>query len=723
MKRYTGGKDGHGDMTTVADETVYQKGDGHGDMPAVAYSNLTDANVADANVIDANVIDATVADANPTDANVEDANVIDANVTDADVADAKVTDLTAADVTVSDAKDKLTSVADTAGQGFLGQFLATASSAPDAVAIQMGGAEQDRLTYADLLRKMESWCGIFEVLQVAPGERIVILLESGLEFIASFYALVSRSAMSLPVSCSLTPFELGRILADARPVGLVTTFRAYRAYRSAIEASASKGLRFILTIDGIDGQLEADSKVDSRADSRVDSKERYPAIVSLSSFRDKSFAGIRRPLEEPQGNPLITCHYTYKGFGYPLGAAHRYHDFTFCTRALTMRCPSCRDTSVLLLLPPCHVYGLTTSIIAPLASGCRLVLVPDIMQQNILDLLESCRIRFVFLVPAILLEIIAEARARQADGGRCSVGGQSSASAGSGGRCFSEKRGEVSAGFRQANEGRYSADGQGGGRGFVSDSFMHANGGQGFVSDSFMHANAGQNSVSAGCGKRFHLHPDLIIGTGGSFLGPSLEASVAEILGVEPCQGYGLTETLLVTSNFPGERKRGTLGKPIDQSIVVAIHDAFGRKAEAGQTGEIMIKGPAVIEGFLDRPWETAQIFRSGYFSTGDLGFLDEDGFLHFTGRALPITKVDAQMVDLAEVESILTLHPSVAEARAGVFACASGREYIVSSVILKKRAAVSACELQRFCRSYLSAHKVPRKIKIYQRYLVPCAL
>jgi len=496
--------------------------------------------------------------------------------------------------------------------GFSGRFLASTENKPKAGAIEISGTNL-YFTYEDLLQVMEIWLGYLETLSVVSGEMVMILLEPGTEFMAGFYALVAKGAIALPMSYNLTPFEFKKIISDAQPVGIITSNWIYSKYQSII--GVQKHLRFVCIVDGL---------VSSEGNSQC------PQVIAASSLPK-----IRRPIIEPSGNPVVTCHYTYKGLGYPLGVLHRYHDYTACLEAFEMSHPVEKEAVGLVSLPLYHIYGLFTLFIGPLSCGCKLVIVPSIMEQNLIDLLESHKISFTFLAPAILPELIAEAKARIREG------------------------------------------------------------------------------------KKINLNPNFEVGTGGSFLNSNLAREVVETLGVEPYQGYGMTEALLVTSNFMKKKKQGTLGTPIGNTIHVSVHDAFGRETAIGRAGEILIKSPSLSEGFLNRPLESKLFFQKGYFHTGDLGFLDKQKFLHFVGHSQPIAKIDAHMVDLVEVKSVLASHPAVAETHTTVGRPDHGREYITASVVLKKKAAVEAGDIQRFCRKYLSAYKVPRKIRIYHRRLV----
>jgi len=120
--------------------------------------------------------------------------------------------------------------------------------------------------------------------------------------------------------------------------------------------------------------------------------------------------------------------------------------------------------------------------------------------------------------------------------------------------------------------------------------------------------------------------------SGGAALSPEV-AEFIDNLGILVCEGYGLTETSpIVSTNHPAARKIGSVGRPI--AGVEVIIDTSAVDEEGSEDGEIIVKGPNVMLGYHNLPAETAEVMTAdGGFRTGDLGRLDEDGFLYITGR------------------------------------------------------------------------------------------
>jgi len=132
-----------------------------------------------------------------------------------------------------------------------------------------------------------------------------------------------------------------------------------------------------------------------------------------------------------------------------------------------------------------------------------------------------------------------------------------------------------------------------------------------------------------------------------------------------------------------------------------------------GEVGELVVRGPQVMRGYLNRPEETAQVLREGWLHTGDMARMDEDGFFYVVDRKKEMINVGGLKVFPREVEEVLYQHPAVREAAAvGVPDPARG-EVVKAFVALKEGHQVSGQELVEFCRQRLAPHKVPRAVEV----------
>jgi O-succinylbenzoic acid--CoA ligase len=176
---------------------------------------------------------------------------------------------------------------------------------------------------------------------------------------------------------------------------------------------------------------------------------------------------------------------------------------------------------------------------------------------------------------------------------------------------------------------------------------------------------------------------------------------------------YGLTETAAQVATLPlGEIGRGAGGaKPLFPTEV-AVVDSQGRAQPAGVAGEIEVRGPTVMAGYRGQPAATAAAFRDGWLRTGDVGFLDEEGFLHVLERRSDLIVTGGENVAPAEVEETLMLHPAVEEAAVAPQPDPELGQRVAAWVVLRPHGRATTEEIQRFCRGRLAGYKVPRSVR-----------
>ncbi len=183
-------------------------------------------------------------------------------------------------------------------------------------------------------------------------------------------------------------------------------------------------------------------------------------------------------------------------------------------------------------------------------------------------------------------------------------------------------------------------------------------------------------------------------------------------LGVPVIEAYGMTEAAhQMASNPlpPGNRRPGSVGRAAGPEI--AILDAQGRRLPAGQTGEVAIRGPNVMPGYLHNPEANARAFADGWLRTGDQGVLDDEGYLTLTGRLKEQINRAGEKISPLEVDEVLTGHPAVAQALAFAVAHPLLGEDIAATVVLKPNAVLSERELREYVATRLAYFKTPRRI------------
>ena len=203
---------------------------------------------------------------------------------------------------------------------------------------------------------------------------------------------------------------------------------------------------------------------------------------------------------------------------------------------------------------------------------------------------------------------------------------------------------------------------------------------------------------------------------GASIPGEVIRAFEEKFHGVVILEGYGLSETASTTTfNISAEeRKVLSVGKPI-WGVEVKVVDPDGTSLPAGadHVGEILVRGHNVMKGYYKRPDATASALRNGWLHTGDLGYLDEDGYLYVVDRLKDLVIRGGYNVYPREVEEVLYAHPSVAEAAVVGRADPRLGEEVVAYVSLKPGSSTTPEELQAYTRENLAAYKYPREIHV----------
>jgi len=183
-----------------------------------------------------------------------------------------------------------------------------------------------------------------------------------------------------------------------------------------------------------------------------------------------------------------------------------------------------------------------------------------------------------------------------------------------------------------------------------------------------------------------------------------------ERYGADILERYGMTETAVVITSNPlrGKRKPGSVGLPLP-GVEVKIVDDDGNEVPTNEVGEIAVKGPSVMKGYWNKPAETEEAFKGGWFHTGDLGKLDEEGYLHIVGRKKEMIIASGFKVFPREVEEVIHTYPKVKEVAVVGLPDPVRGESVKAFVVLKDAMTATPQELDEYCRKNLAAFKVPR--------------
>jgi len=202
--------------------------------------------------------------------------------------------------------------------------------------------------------------------------------------------------------------------------------------------------------------------------------------------------------------------------------------------------------------------------------------------------------------------------------------------------------------------------------------------------------------------------------SGGASLPEDIMRTFEGKYGIEVLEGYGMSETASSCSfNRPGDRRVLSIGKPL-WGVTMRVGDASDRPLPPGRenVGEILIRGHNVMKGYLGRPEATAETMRGGWLHSGDLGYMDEDGFYFIVDRAKDLVIRGGYNVYPREIEEVLYAHPDIVEA--AVIGKPDERlgEEVVAVVSVRPGCGLRAEDVIAYCRERLAAYKYPREIR-----------
>lgn len=207
------------------------------------------------------------------------------------------------------------------------------------------------------------------------------------------------------------------------------------------------------------------------------------------------------------------------------------------------------------------------------------------------------------------------------------------------------------------------------------------------------------------------MHALRFIVSSGASLPQKVNERLQSMLGVHLLEQYGASETSAICTNLlpPGRSKLGTCGVPWPDNVLIMGDD--GRQLPTGDRGEILVGGPTVISGYLNAQELNRTRFADGWFKTGDIGSLDEDGFLTLHGRNDDLINRGGEKISPVEIDDALMRHPAIAEAAAFAVPHPRRGEDVAAAVVLRSGVNATSAELRKYLGEKLSTFKVPRRI------------
>jgi acyl-CoA synthetase (AMP-forming)/AMP-acid ligase II len=453
--------------------------------------------------------------------------------------------------------------------------------------------------YAELGRAVERIAAWLHHDGVAPGERLATWAPNAPPVAAVTLAALRLGVAVTGLSPALTAAEAVAQVADAGATVIVTlpvlAEPALRtdARRVVVLGDVSPGAaggRLVAFTDLLAAAGEAPRPA-------IDPDS--PALLPYSS----GTTGLPKGVVLPHRQVVTACHQTVDA----LGIAE--HDVT------------------LALAPWFHILGATAGLLAPLAAGATIVVIPRFDPARLVDLLETHRVTFLAVAPPIAAVLAAAPDITE------------------------------------------------------------------------------------------RLAALELLAIGGAPLPLAIHETLQERL--PRCavgQGWGMTETTgaLCLPRRPAGTPPGTVGRPVAGTEVRAVDPATGTVLGAGRAGELQVRGPQTMAGYLDRPDETSATFTAdGWLRTGDLGHVDAAGDVVISGRLKELIKVNALQVAPAEVEAVLAAHPGVADVAVVGRPDERTGETPVAHVVVADGAALEVDELAEWAAARLARHKRPSSYRV----------
>jgi long-chain acyl-CoA synthetase len=202
--------------------------------------------------------------------------------------------------------------------------------------------------------------------------------------------------------------------------------------------------------------------------------------------------------------------------------------------------------------------------------------------------------------------------------------------------------------------------------------------------------------------------------SGGSALPVELLHGFDEAFGAKVLEGYGLSETVGMGSfNLPDrERKPGSIGLPVGGTEMKVVDDD-GNDLPQGERGELLMRGPFVMKGYWNKPEATEEVMRGGWFHTGDIATVDDDGYFFIVDRKKELIIRGGYNVYPREIEEVLYTHPAVREAAVIGIAHDELGEEVAAAIALKEGSDATADEIRAYVKERVAAYKYPRVIWI----------
>ncbi len=486
--------------------------------------------------------------------------------------------------------DTLTSMMETACHQF---------SEKTAIQFYHKGILETRLTYSQMDRETNQMANYFLSMGVEKRDRVILLMEKSVIFVAAHLALQKIGAVSVPLNPGFKASEISYFLEDAAPA-LVLAGTAQGSLVTQINPEI-----ILVTVD-----MET-------------------PYEQLSFFRSN---GIDEPLVDNQPSDPGLIIYTSGTTGKPKGAVLTQENLSQDAKNIIKTWSITTDDVMCHALPLFHIHGLCFALHTCLASGSKTLMLDAFNAQTVVKLLSNktgpdiCTLYMA--VPAMYSLLI-----------------------------------------------NYIGDGH------IGD-------------------------------KLFDFSHLRLITSGSAPLLIKDFKQITKIWGQEPVEREGMSETGMNFSNpLNGIKKPGSIGLPLPQLQSRVVDPEIFEDVEPGERGEFWLKSPAITPGYWQKPEDTKKTFSDGWFKTGDLGYVDEDGYYFLTDRIKNIIISGGENISPKEIESVIDQLKMVAASAVVGIKDDKWGEKVVAAVVLKQKNSTTEKEILDHCKVHLHPWKCPKQL------------
>ncbi len=461
------------------------------------------------------------------------------------------------------------------------------------------------ITYEQLWDRVYKLSSKLKSLGLDRHDCVALILPNSIDWIVCFFAVLKSGGIVVPIRESVTSSEAKWLINKTKPTFFIGD-----------SSFINRSLPFDLLDDGQRVVLLS-KKVILKSKKKVRINNLNDLITGAELISENT------PIEMSSTPDIATINFTYRGYGYPLGAMLSNVNYIEGVKAYSYTAGFEKRHRVLAIHPFCFIYPLLGCVLSPLATGSTIITCQGFSPHKIWEIIHRFKIDVLTAVPSL-----------------------------------------------------YSA-------------LLHSS--NPYKSDlKITHAFCGGSLMPVGLYKR-----------------------MKDDFNISLRQGYGLTECLPIACNPSHGNRPETLGKILTGSerIDIKIFDENGIEKNVGEAGEIAVTGPTVTKGYYCMARETDAILRKGWFYTGDLGWFDSDGYLHFSGIKKRIAKVGGNMVDLAEVENRLLDMPGISSVN--VYSIPDDRwGQVVGADITSNDSYVDVRTVRQYLKPYLATYKLPKVIR-----------